>query len=740
MSYQPKWGVPIYSIGLWSWCGRNPWLDGVVKLRWPWQRSAVDGMLGWGCRESGERARAWAERTGTTTLRLEDGFLRSVALGVQGGRALSTVVDDVGIYYDATRPSRLEAWVRQTVAESDAWAGRQTASRMDPPRAAPLADAERAMALIVQHRLSKYNHAPDFVPPADWRGDAVLVIDQTFGDAAVRLACADAQAFRSMLQAALDENPHATVWVKTHPDVLCGKKRGYLTDATSTEPRVRLLPLDLNPISLLSQVGRIYSVSSQMGFEALLCGKPVVTFGLPWYSGWGVTDDRHPDAPALAQRRGRASLTQLFDAAYLRYCRYMDPATGARGNIFDVIRHLAHERRTNGHMRGELVCVGLSLWKRSVVTPFLRQGSATLRFIATPAELRGLPPVPLRQVVLWGAGRDDVKAVAQELGLPTLRMEDGFIRSIGLGSNLVPPLSLVVDDIGIYFDPRTPSRLETILAQADFEPGELEEARALRQALVDARIGKYNVGHGGVPLPAPRPAKVILVPGQVEDDASIRTGSRWIATNLALLATVRAAHPEAFIIFKPHPDVVSGNRRGAVQQADAARLANRVAAEADVIACLEQVDEVHTMTSLTGFEALLRGKRVVCYGAPFYAGWGLTYDVFAQSGQAQHPVGTQEFDPVWQRRSRRLSIEELVAGTLLRYPRYVHPVTRLPTSAQRAVGFLQQERRHSGGSRLKRYWLARQGGKLKMFIQAVSFEWWIFLRQSTYRLAQRWLA
>jgi capsular polysaccharide export protein len=697
-------------------------------------------MLGWGCRESGRRAHEWAKRAGAATMRLEDGFLRSVALGVEGGRALSTVVDDVGIYYDAARPSRLEALVREVVAESDERAESIHGARKDALRPAQLAEAERAMALIVHHRLSKYNHAPDFVPPAGWRGDEVLVIDQTYGDPAVRLSGAGEDTFQSMLRAALDEHPQTTVWVKTHPDVLCGKKRGYLTDAVAADPRVRLLPLDINPISLLSLCGMVYVVSSQMGFEALLCGKRVVTFGLPWYSGWGLTDDRHPHAHDLAQRRGRASLTQLFDAAYLRYCRYMDPATGLRGNIFDVIGHLAHERRSNGHMRGELVCVGLSLWKRSVVTPFLRQGTATLRFVAAPADLRRLPAVPLRQVVLWGAGRDDVKAVAQELGLPTLRMEDGFIRSVGLGSNLVPPLSLVVDDMGIYFDPRTPSRLEAILVQADFEPGELEEAAALRKALVSARIGKYNVGRGGVPLPVPRPAKVILVPGQVEDDASIRTGSRWLSTNFDLLAAVRAAHPDAFIIFKPHPDVVSGNRAGAVPQAEAARVADLVADEADVIACIDQVDEVHTMTSLTGFEALLRGKRVVCYGAPFYAGWGLTHDVFAQRDGPHYAGRMHAPEQVWQRRSRRLTLDELIAGTLVRYPRYVHPVTRLPTSALRAVAFLQQQRRHSRGSRLKRHWLAQQSGKLKMFVQAVSFEWWVFLRQSTFELAQRWLA
>jgi capsular polysaccharide export protein len=753
MNENKKWAVPIFSIGLWSWRGTNPWLDGVVKLRWPWQLSRFTGVLGWGYRESGQRAQAWANRAGVATLRLEDGFLRSVALGVQGGKALSVVIDDLGIYYDASRPSRLETIVQETVAASTTvQAAAPVVGDTVASVEASLADAQHAMALILRHGLSKYNHAPDFAPPTGWRGDEILVIDQTFGDVAVRLGGGDEQSFHAMLSTALDENPLATVWIKTHPDVMCGKKRGYLVDGMAAHPRVRLLPVDVNPLSLLRCVGKVYAVSSQMGFEALLCGRPVVTFGLPWYGCWGLTDDRHPGAPLLAKRRGRASLPQVFHAAYLRYCRYMNPETGLKGDIFDVIGHLADRRRVNDQMRGELVCVGLSLWKRSIVAPFLRQGAATLRFLKTADELRHLPPVPLRRVVLWGAGREDVKSVSHELKLPTLRMEDGFIRSVGLGSNLVAPLSLVVDDLGIYFDPRAPSRLEAILLQTEFDARELQDAQALRESLVSARIGKYNVGLGGVSLPVPRPSTVILVPGQVEDDASIRTGAPWISTNLGLLAAVRAANPDAFVIFKPHPDVVSGNRKGTVSEDDTARFADKVVPEADVIACLEHVDEVHTMTSLTGFEALLRGKRVVCYGAPFYAGWGLTDDVFAGDAHSTDAVRSDmaaiadqagnpgESGSVWERRTRRLILDELVAGTLLRYPRYVSPETRSPITARSAVALLRKQKASSGGTRLKRNRVIQQIGKLRMLIQAISVEFRALIKRSIVEKTDRWFA
>lgn len=59
-------------------------------------------------------------------------------------------------------------------------------------------------------------------------------------------------------------------------------------------------------------------------------------------------------------------------------------------------------------------------------------------------------------------------------------------------------------------------------------------AEALRQKLVATHIGKYNVGSGEVQVNA-QGKKIILVPGQVEDDASIKSGSPQIKRNLDLL-------------------------------------------------------------------------------------------------------------------------------------------------------------------------------------------------------------
>ena len=161
----------------------------------------------------------------------------------------------------------------------------------------------------------------------------------------------------------------------------------------------------------------------------------------------------------------------------------------------------------------------------------------------------------------------------------------------------------------------------------------------------------------------------ILVPGQVEDDRAVQSGGCGLALNRDLLSRVRAAAPDAYIIYKPHPDVLAGHRRGEIAERDCLDLADEIATEAPIASLISMVDEVHVNTSLAGFEALLRGKCVVTYGVPFYAGWGLTRDK----------------GPVPARRTATRNLDELVAAALLVYPRYLDPVTGLPCPAEIVV-------------------------------------------------------
>ncbi|UOO84736.1 capsular polysaccharide biosynthesis protein [Neisseria dumasiana] len=649
-------------------------------------KAKAECIVDWGLLPTNKKARDYAAKHHLPFIALEDGFLRSLGLGVEGWPPYSVVFDDTGIYYDTTRPSRLE----------------QLILNADTMPSEILDDAEKAIKLILDNKLSKYNHAPEYPanpnPRRPSEKKTVLVIDQTAGDMAVKYGSADENTFKHMFQTALSENPDAEIWVKTHPDVLSGKKRGYLTDISLQTGNVRVLAEDINPISLLEQADKVYCVTSQMGFEAMMMEKPVVTFGLPWYAGWGISDDRHPAVHELyaQNRRANRNMIRLFAAAYLQYSRYVNPNTGDTGTLFDVIDYLASARRLNEKLRGNLYCLGMTFWKRAVVKPFLNVPSCRPHFISSFGKLKSLTLPADAKILAWGADNEDVTAFARQHNLPLLRMEDGFVRSVGLGSNLVPPLSLVTDDMGIYFNPNTLSRLEHILQNQTFSQKDFQTASYLQRVLTESKISKYNVGKGRLNIPDTS-RKVLLVPGQVEDDASIRYGSPEIRTNLGLLKKVRGLNPDAYIIYKPHPDVVSGNRVGAIPPEEASRYADQTVTECDIITCLKYAGEVHTMTSLSGFEALLRGKAVHCYGLPFYAGWGLTHDYLNLP-----------------RRTRKLALWELIAGTLIHYPDYINPETKYRTDVTTAINILtKQKTKLQHSDLLPQHIISKQWGKLK---------------------------
>lgn len=592
----------IFSAGIW----RIPWLESFLPGK-PERLSvlkAIPKHIGavavWGHRPSAEKPVALAKAAGLPVIRLEDGFIRSLGLGVQRCPPLSMVIDYQGIYYDASTPSSLEQLIQDR-------AGNQAISDT----------ANALLQTILEEDLSKYNQASPFVAPVPMP-NVVLVVDQTYGDVSVTKGNAGADSFQAMLNQAVQENPDAEIWVKVHPDVLCGKKKGYFS-SLQQNAQIRLFTEDVSPQSLLRHMQKVYVVTSQYGFEGLMAGKPVICFGQPWYAGWGLTDDRHPQANTLAARRGNAILNDLFAAAYLRYTRYRHPVTGEPTTLGRVVEWLALQRRHALERRGTLWAPGLSLWKTAVLRPYLKTTGNNVRFARQCPNASAM--------IAWGTnGEAKWKKYADAQNIALWRMEDGFIRSSGLGSDLLAPLSLVLDKSGIYYDASRPSDLENLLNTSQLNAHQRERADALRRQLVRNKVSKYNLGKDWQ-LPDQASGKnVILVPGQVEDDASIATGTLSIKTNSALLRTVRERNPDAYIVYKPHPDVLVGNRKGHIPAEDVARWANCQALDADIIQCIQYADELHTMTSLSGFEALLHGKKVHCYGMPFYAGWGLTQD------------------------------------------------------------------------------------------------------------------
>ena len=309
-----------------------------------------------------------------------------------------------------------------------------------------------------------------------------------------------------------------------------------------------------------------------------------------------------------------------------------------------------------------------SRWKQPIVRRFFE--GVRVVFVRRAAQ------VPSDSTLaLWGC-----MAVPEYLprGVQIIRLEDGFLRSVGLGADLIRPLSWVIDTHGLYYDATRPSDLELILQETEFTPALIRRASRFRERVVSSGLTKYNVGSGSWHRPAGE-KRVILVPGQVESDASLAFGAPGIRTNLGLLRAVREANPDAWLVYKPHPDVLAGLRAKGVGEDDAASWCDEYVTDVAMGEMLEKVDELHVLTSLAGFEALLRGKAVTCYGQPFYAGWGLTVDVL--------PVT---------RRMRNLMLDELVAGVLLLYPAYVSWVQGRRVMAEQALDELVVRRASLG--------------------------------------------
>jgi capsular polysaccharide export protein len=391
-------------------------------------------------------------------------------------------------------------------------------------------------------------------------------------------------------------------------------------------------------------------------------GLPVVPRDAdPWFLAGQASElrgDAGHDLSIVSALLGRSSLdpAEAVERWVLAGRAYRDPFDGKPIDPLAAIGLLAEWRDLIDSNRTIHAIYGVARWKRTTLDAALWPGEAPPRYAAEAQRAVGSG-----RVLAWKTRTAPATlARLEEKGAEIGELEDGFIRSSGLGANCVPPLSVIVDFHGAHFDPAQPSGLELLLQDAEFSPEILARAAALRERLVSEGISKYASAANRVARPAD-PRRRVLATGQVEDDRAVICGGCG-CTNLDLVRRAREFEPDACLIYKPHPDVEAGHRKGHVPDAEILRHADEIDRTSSIAELLDRVDALHVITSLAGFEALMRGKQVTTHGAPFYAGWGLTRDL----------------GPVPTRRSRRRSLDELVAATLILYPRYLDPVTRLP--------------------------------------------------------------
>jgi capsular polysaccharide export protein len=330
--------IGIYTQGLWRLRHDVATVTGLKPVRRWYGTRGLDAVTGWGFKPTADHARRLAARNGLPYLAIEDGFLRSRRPGPKEA-TFSYVCDRIGIYYDSSRPSALEALARARMA--------------DIARAER--DAEPIIHAITKLGLSKYTDVDrqarhHLFAIAEHRAP-VIVVDQTVGDAAVTGAGADRSTFLAMLLAAVVEHPDAPVLLKTHPETRLGRRAGYLdgdllAEARTMSPavaeamasgRLGFFTDAIAPCDLAAAARQIYVVSSLLGFETLIAGARLSVFGNGFYAGWGLTDDRVPQI----ERRCALPLACLVSAAYRDYLTFLCPGTRKPCQLECILRALS---------------------------------------------------------------------------------------------------------------------------------------------------------------------------------------------------------------------------------------------------------------------------------------------------------------------------------------------------------------------------------------------------------------
>jgi len=674
--------------------------DKIRLLQFVFKQSTLnsdDVLLGWGYKRNTQKTRKISRQLGITYWALEDGFISWLGHPSQDRQRLSLIIDKQGIYYDCASPSGIDSLLGEGCST-------------------PLNRAACLLGQINKLNISKYNQVRGELP--SWFKDLfnvgsgqsyILLVDQTFGDCSIACAGAGESDFSRMLDWAKqkitqDKNLH--IIIKTHPDVLRGKKKGYLSQAVNPEyERIHLLADDVCPAALISSATEVATVSSQLGFEALWQNKPVTCFGWPFYAGRGLTQDLA--CTVLPYKRPQANLLQLVDAALIHYPVYMHPDSQEKCEVEDIVDFLQANFLTREIQSNELHVHKVSLWKRSFIPEFVAGSAKHIRYVSDKAK-GGFSKKAERSSpthMYWG-----MKTPSAQLQHPAWRMEDGFIRSVGLGADLRRPTSLVIDKLGIYYNGKQESGLELMLN--NYKLTEYENRRTLKllNLIQQTAITKYNAEpvNADKLLHLKNNAKghdIILVTGQYQQDLSMQYGTIDIKTNMALLQHVKRQFPCAFIIYKEHPDVYSGVRPGKLSPVTVLEYANEYVTSINITDLFSISDRVCTICSLSGFEALMRGIKVNTYGLPFYAGWGLTDD--------HYPIT---------RRKRNLGLIDLVYISLVLYPRYVNWQTRSITTPESVIQQLFTERNNA--QILKSSWLSRQARKSRYLLESLVGSIW----------------
>lgn len=282
----------------------------------------VDFVVLWGVSDVDENTLnlfEYAECHNKPIVIIEDGFIRSFFPMSYGEISASMRFDAEGCYYDSNYPSAIENLLNSDfeLSESERF------------------NIRNLISLIVSSNITKYNLSKTYDSERLYES-TVLVIDQVYGDMSIKVGGTKDSDFDDMLKTAIEENPNSLVLVKLHPESVLGIRKGHYENKKIQSNKIQFLNEDINPLSIIKCVDKVYCATTQMGFEALLSGKQVICFGKPFYAGWGLTSDRKK----ISRRSRLRSIEDLFYAAYIYNTIYVNPNTKKKCCIRDVIDYI----------------------------------------------------------------------------------------------------------------------------------------------------------------------------------------------------------------------------------------------------------------------------------------------------------------------------------------------------------------------------------------------------------------
>jgi capsular polysaccharide export protein len=601
-----------------------------------------DEFVGWGYGVYAKKALQMATHYNKPFSFLEDGFLRSPFVSSISKAPYGLVKDSKAAYYDYSVVTDLETLICTT-----ALSGAQKDK------------AELAINFFVTHKLGKFaitNDKQNTALPKDFGQNSLLLIDQVAGDLSLHYGGVTSKTAQQAYEHIKENYPDQKIYLKLHPEVLAGKKQGCF-DFCHTDPDI-ICVTDCDLPTLLSQGPQVFVLTSLAGFEGLLHQCNVTTFGLPWYCGYGLTHDYHPDIKPLRDRRKTTDIYSLFHAAYIDYTHYIDPMTQQRLDIFTIMHFFARIKRHVNMMQGHILAIGIRPWKKKDFYPWVKTPYNQVSFCGSYADIKQQiekNPQTDFKLIVWGYYKPEiikqVKCTYPKLEI--MRIEDGFLRSYGLGSDFFAPLSLCIDsgDLHFHAQNRENSDFHTAIRQSSCHDMALKRVQDFVKIMHDNRISKYNV-EPKININVPKNKHIIFVSGQVSGDASLNYGGleAHLKDDFGLLSQVRKDYPASYILYKPHPDVTQGNRKKSKNDIYCEAIYDQKIIKISIIDCIQVSDMTATLTSQTGFDALIRGKKVHCYGNAFYKNYGLCANDTPQS--------------------QAISLDNFIHAALIDYPIY----------------------------------------------------------------------